>query len=291
MPAPTSGIQLNRNIYGEFVQWQDPHLRYFPMPEEAFEWTKEQWLGWRRTGLRMAYRPNYLHDGYVMPHFETRHSGGFFKFAYEHGMEGADFDSLTGQWAAQGLRLYMHFRLLNKPDLDLADIRAEYCAAFGPAADTMDRYFAYWEDYAFENCMRIIELYADVHWRYSSYVRRAHDAFPPESFGPAEALLEQALLEAQASELPEFADRVRFVRSGLDHARLATRLTALFDRRRGAASRPDGRSQECLARIDRFPERARSQLLLLDLYHTTSFWELNHLELEPLLAMLAEEGR
>ena len=62
----------------------------------------------------MAYRPNYLHDGYVMPHFETKQEGEFFKFAYDHGMEGARFDSLTGQWAAQLPRLYMHLRLFAK---------------------------------------------------------------------------------------------------------------------------------------------------------------------------------
>ncbi len=106
LPAPVLKINLGKNIYGEFVQWQDPHLRYFPMPDEAVEWLKAQWLGWRKTGIRLGYRPNYLHDGYVMPHFETKQEGGFFKFAYEHGMEGARFDSLTGQWAAQGPRLY-----------------------------------------------------------------------------------------------------------------------------------------------------------------------------------------
>ena len=62
------------------------------MPVAAFEWMKEQWLGWKKTGMRMGYRPNYLLDGYLLPHFETRQSGAFFKFAYENGMEGTDFD-------------------------------------------------------------------------------------------------------------------------------------------------------------------------------------------------------
>ncbi|MEA3364589.1 MAG: DUF4838 domain-containing protein, partial [Candidatus Hydrogenedentes bacterium] len=204
-PAPVTDIRLNKNIYAEFVQWQDPHLRWFPMPDEAFEWIKEQWLGWRKTGLRMGYRPNYLHDGYVMPHFETRQSGEFFKFAYEHGMEGARFDSLTGQWAAQGLRLYMHMRLMSKPNLELDAIRGEYFSAFGPAAGTMERYFDYWENYAFENRMRFIELYRDVGWRYSSYVRRAHEAFPPKCFEPAEALLQKAFEETDGHSQPELA--------------------------------------------------------------------------------------
>ncbi|MCP4643970.1 MAG: DUF4838 domain-containing protein [bacterium] len=275
-PAPSTDMQLNGNIYGEFVQWQDPHLRYFPMPDEAFEWIKEQWLGWRATGIRMAYRPNYLHDGYVMPHFETRQSGEFFKFAYAHGMEGADFDSLTGQWAAQGLRLYMHFRLMSEPELDLDAIRDEYCAAFGPAADTMQRYFAYWEDYAFEHRMRIIEMYWDVGWRYSNYVRRAHAAFPPECFGPAEALLEQALTEAGESDSPEFGERVEFVRLGLRHARLASRLAAAY---KGEEKVPEGQADEVKRAVKELiafrKENERSYFS--DLYHATSFWELNRL--------------
>ena len=289
LPAPTTDIQLNKNIYGEFVQWQDPHLRYFPMPEDAFEWIKEQWLGWRRTGLRMAYRPNYLHDGYVMPHFETRHSGGFFKFAYEHGMEGADFDSLTGQWGAQGLRLYMHLRLLSKPDQDLAAVRDEYCAAFGPAAGTMGRYFAYWEDYAFEHCKRIIELYSDTQWRYTRYARHAHEAFPPECFAPAEVLLEQALTEAQASDLREFTERVRFVQAGLQHARLATRVTAIFDGEETLRPERTEEAKEALRQLIAF-RKEHEDSFFSDLYHVTSFWELQRMELEPLLAALAEEA-
>ena len=56
-PAPTADIELGPNFYAEFVQWQDPHLRWFPMPDEACQWVKQQWLGWEKTGIRMGYRP------------------------------------------------------------------------------------------------------------------------------------------------------------------------------------------------------------------------------------------
>jgi len=287
-PAPVTGIQLNKNIYAEFVQWQDPHLRWFPMPGEAYEWIKAQWLGWRRTGLRMGYRPNYLHDGYVMPHFETRQSGAFFKFAYEHGMEGARFDSLTGQWAAQGLRLYLHLRLMAKPDLTLDAIREEYFSAFGPAAGTMERYFDYWEDYACANTLRFIELYWDVGWRYSNYVRRAHVAFPKECFAPAAELLEEALAETEDSALPEFAERVRFVQTGLRHAQLATRLTAAFD---GNESPPDDRVEEArqaLAELVQF-RKDHEHTFFSDLLHVTSFWERPRMALDALVDAPAGE--
>jgi len=283
-PAPDGEFDLE-GIYAEFVQWQDPHLRWFPMPEEAYEWIKEQWLGWSRTGIRMGYRPNYLHDGYVMPHFETRQSGGFFKFAYENGMEGARFDSLTGQWAAQGLRLYTHLRLMNKPDLDVDTIREEYLSAFGPAAGTMDRYFEYWERYAIDNMMRFIELYWDVGWRYSSYVRRAHVAFPGKCFEPAEELLERALAETRDHPNPEFAGRVSFVKTGLRHARLAMELAAVFDGGEEVLVERLQEGREALRRLVRF-RKENEHTFFSDLLHTTGFWERNQYNLGPLMGSL-----
>ena len=280
-PAPVTGIKLNSNIYGEFVQWQDPHLRWFPMPDEAFQWIKDQWTGWRETGIRISYRPNYLHDGYVMPHFETSQSGEFFKFAYEHGMEGAVFDSLTGQWATQGPRNYMHMRLMTDPTLELDAIWEEYCSAFGPAAETMREYFDYWEQYAFDNVLNFIDLYRGVGWRYSSYVRRAHAAFPPECFGPAEALLERALREAETANLPEFAERVRFIQIGLQHAQLATAMTAAFD---GEEEVPEANSEEArkaVAALVRF-RKQHERTFFSDLYHATSYWERTRLNIDLL---------
>ena len=283
-PAPTREFDLD-GVYAEFVQWQDPHLRWFPMPDEAYEWIKDQWLGWRRTGIRMGYRPNYLHDGYVMPHFETRQSGGFFKFAYENGMEGARFDSLTGQWAAQGLRLYTHLRLMSKPGLELDAIRQEYLSAFGPAAKTMDHYFEYWERYAIDNMIRFIELYWDVGWRYSSYVRRAHVAFPGECFGPAEELLERALAETCDHPNPEFAERVRFIQIGLRHARLAVDLAAVFDGEEEVPVERVKEGMEALRRLVRF-RKENEHTFFSDLLHTTGFWERAQYNLESLLGAL-----
>ena len=287
-PAPTTDIRLNNRIYAEYVQWQDPHLRYFPVPEEAFEWLKEQWKGWRRTGIRMGYRPNYLHDGYVLPHFETRQSAEFFKFAWEHGMEGATFDSLTGQWATQGLRLYIHMRLMANPGLDVDDIRKEYFAAFGPAADAMERYFDYWEDYAFEHLLRIIEVFWERGWRYSIYALYAHEAFPPESFVPAEALLKEALELAAAAETPEYEARVQFIQAGFEHARLAIRMAALFDGQEDIAEDRMDEATAALKELIAF-RKDHQHLFFSDLQWVSSFWERRRWNVEPLLEALASE--
>ncbi len=289
-PAPVTDIQLNKDIYAEFVQWQDPHLRWFPMPEEAHEWIKQQWLGWKRTGIRLGYRPNYLHDGYVFPHFDIWQSGEFFQFAYEHGMEGARFDSLTGQWAVQGPRLYMHLRLMTDPEMAIADIRDEYFSAFGPAAETVERYFDYWEDYSVDNVLEFIELFQSpfVGWRYRAYPLKAHLAFPPEVFEPAKAMLDEALEEAQTDSNGEYAERVRFLQTGLEHALLTVELAAIYDE---SGSMPEDRLEEgkqALAKLVEF-RKERQHLFFADLQWVTNYWERPRWDVGELVMKLDEE--
>lgn len=286
-PAPVTGIKLNKNIYAEFVQWQDPHLRWFPMHEEAYDWIKEQWLGWQSTGMRMGYRPNYLHDGYVMPHFETRQSGDFFKFAYEHGMEGARFDSNTGQWAVHGPRLYMHMRLISKPELEIREIRDEYFSAFGPAAEDVEQYFDYWEDYAFDNVLNFIDMFHNprIGFRYRAYPLKAHEAFPPDVIEPAMKILEQALETARTGTRQEYAERVKFLLIGLEHARLTVNLAAIFD---GSSTVPDKRMEEAgeaLRELVKF-RKDNQESYFSDLLRVTNYWERPRWDLDPLIKRL-----
>lgn len=274
--APVNDVHLGKSYYGEFVQWRDPHLRYFPMPTAAFEWMKEQWLGWKKTGMRMGYRPNYLLDGYVLPHFETRQSGAFFKFAYDNGMEGTDFDMNTGQWAVQGPRLYMHLRLNGDPELEIDAIREEYFSAFGPAAESVRRYFDYWEGYSVENTLNFIQ---DLEVRrYAKYPLQAHDAFPPEIFEPAVPILEQALGEASASPRPEFVDRVRFLQVGLEHALLTVAFTAVHDGRMKVPEERVDEAREALRELVRF-RKDHQHRFFSDLAHVSGYMEAPHLDL------------
>jgi hypothetical protein len=177
---------------------------------------------------------------------------------------------------------------MNKPELEIETIRDEYFSAFGPAAETMREYFDYWENYAFENRMRFIKLYWDVGWRYREYVRRAHVAFPPECFEPAEEMLGKALSEARGHPLPEFAERVEFIRTGLEHARLASNLAAVFD---GNEAVPEGRLEEAkqaLRELVKF-RKAHEHTYFSDLLHVTSFWERPRLEVDALTGSMFEE--
>ena len=226
-PAPLGGVRLDGKVYAEFVPWTG-EVAYFPMSEAAEAWLREQWLGWQNAGAILGYRPNYFHGGYVMPYLSTRQAGRFFKFAYEHGMVGADFDSLYGHWAVKGPMLYLHMRLLWNPELDVETVRKEYFAAFGPAAEIVERYFDYWEE-------RSLAWPLHAKWRKA----RVELAYPEEYFPPAEAMLEEALSVARTSPEPEFAERVRFLQAGLAHARLSRRFLEALDE--GDAPKDPGR--------------------------------------------------
>lgn len=217
LPAPLGDIKLHPGIYGEFVPWTGK-TAYFPMPAECEQWLREQWMGWKRRNITIAYRPNYFHGGYVMPHISTWQSGEFFKFAYRNGMLGTRFDSLYGHWAAKGPMLYMHMRLFWNPELEIRDIRQEYFSAFGPAAGDVEHYFDYWEEYAGKRSRDT--LFNPIN---------CHRSYPEKVFAPAQQMLSEAFTIAQANALPEYAERVRFLQAGLEHARLASRFTSFLN--------------------------------------------------------------
>ncbi len=287
-PAPTKNIELGKHVFGEFVPWGNPqHTDFFPMSREALDWLKEQWVGWQQTGMRLSYRPNYLHDGWVMPLVDIRQSAEFFQFAVAHGMEGSRFDSLTGQWATHGPKLYVHMRLLAKPELAVDDILDEYYGAFGPAADEVRAYFEYWERYCVDNLQRINDLYIDVGHRWARFVQLANEAFPPSCFGPAEVILGRAARTARGDSLPEYTARVKFLQDGLAHARLAGRLAAEFGAERDipVESERFNRAVEALRELIAF-RRAHEVPYISDTYYGAAWRESMYWNLRPLFARL-----
>lgn len=223
MPAPAGDITLHPNIYGEFAPWSHWY-RFYPMIPEADQWLREQWLGWRKTGIRVAYRPNTFHGGYVMPYLSTRQAGEFFQFAYENGMREFHFDSLFGHWSTRGPMLYMFMRLSWQPDLDIDEVLAEYYSGFGPAADHVRAYFDYWEDYSLTSGG---SAYRSAYGLFSPI--RANIHYPEDAFEPAANYLDRALEAARADANPEFAQRVEFLRLGMEHALLASRMFATLE--------------------------------------------------------------
>lgn len=222
-PAPTSGIQLNRNILVGMCPWPG---WWYPRSDEAQQWLKDQWAGWSETGASIFLRPNYTLDSYTMPHIYAHQFADEFQHYAAHGMVATDFDSLTGQWAAQGTNLYLLFRLHTRADQPVDEVLDEYYSAFGPAADAVRAYFDYWEAYVMEDRDRFDRAQREAGVsRYRNFAAFAHVVFPPEVFPPAQALLDRAAQAAVGDELA--AARVQFLRNGLEHARLCASLAAI----------------------------------------------------------------
>lgn len=219
-PPPVLPIKLNPNILVGTV----PDL-FFPRTSADQQWVKDQWSGWRETGCSLFLRPNYMLHGYVMPHVFAHQFADEYQFEWNRGMVATDFDSLNGQWATQGTNLYALARMQNNGGEDIEKLLGEYYSGFGPAADHVKRYFDYWEAYT----TKMLDTRADtgssgiVNW--SRYAKEAHTLFPKESFGPALEILNDA--KQATGDTGEFADRVEFLRLGLEHAMMCARVAEL----------------------------------------------------------------
>lgn len=210
--APTIDIDM-RGIHGSFCPWFQGINPWYPMSKQSHQFIKDTWLGWKKTGIDLAYRPNYLLGGYVMPHLSTWQTGEMFKFAAENGMRGFDFDSLWAHWAAKGPMYYMHMRLGWDPTLTIETVRKEYFQAFGPAADKVEKYFDYWEDYSATKAKK-----GGVHYRSPE---RSHLIYPENAFISAHKILIEARIIAKQDINPVFVKRIDFLVIGLQHAQLA----------------------------------------------------------------------
>jgi hypothetical protein len=142
-------------------------------------------------------------------------------------MVGTDFDSLTGQWATQGPNLYLLMRLQSDPNADPDALLGEYYSAFGAASGEVKAYFDYWESYTSKTRDRIHPIFEAMNAsRWRSFAKAAHKVFPQECFAPARALIEKAATSAAGD--PQAAERIAFVKLGLDHAMLCSRVARLL---------------------------------------------------------------
>ncbi|GMW00629.1 MAG: hypothetical protein AMXMBFR84_17660 [Candidatus Hydrogenedentota bacterium] len=230
--APDPSIQLNKNIVIGFVPWFR-WAGWFPRTDAEHQWIKEQWLGWQRSGVSMYYRPNWFLDGYAMPLVYMHQFADAFQFYEQHGMTGTDFDSLQGQWAAQGPNLYLLARIHTRPTVGVDEILNEYYSAFGPAAGVVKEYFDYWERYAIENSPRAAESISKRSEgrfrRYALYAKVADELYPDAVFEPASEMLQRASLEAEKDSDPVYRERVHFLQQGLRHAKQCSATAAVVN--------------------------------------------------------------
>lgn len=245
LPAPPDPPVLGSRVYGEFVPFAGGDADFFPMSQATRAWLVEQWEGWASTGMRLGYRPNHLHDGYSLPWMAPSQFAQLFPALAERGMEGAYFDSLTGQWATQGPWLYLQLRLLWEPFQDPQGVMEDFYAAFGPAAAQVEAYFWFWEKFTEGSRERVAEVDFGGN-RWDRFQVAAHQVMPREVLlqGGAFLALAEAAVEAAAAasaapagamgltggtpvpdEILQARARVFFLRLGWIHALLTVELS------------------------------------------------------------------
>ncbi|OGV49868.1 MAG: hypothetical protein A2017_13410 [Lentisphaerae bacterium GWF2_44_16] len=207
---------------------------WFPYTDEMSKSFRENWDGWRKTGVeKMILRPNLTHAGANLPIFYARQIAGDFSYAAAKGMIGTAFDSLLGAWSAQGPTLYTLTRIHEHPDWTADKILDEYYSGFGKAKNAVKKYFDYWEKYSNSLDEKTIRKYCteerDGTGRpgggFKNYVRIAHRIFPPEVFSGARKLMNEAIANAKGDTLAE--KRVSFLEKGLTDAELTAATRAV----------------------------------------------------------------
>ncbi len=221
---PPVQTKLNDRIVIVLVGWP-----YFPWTEADIAEMREFWDGWRATGAKLFLRPNTMLSGHNLPYNFARKLGGQLSYAYSNGMAGNTFDSMTGQWAAQGPNLYVLGRFLSRPDLPVEKILDEYYGGFGQASGEVRAYFEYWEkaadrfsdeDYlkdAFTGEVTEQDSGRRLGYRRPLW-RLARAMYTPEVMAEGRRLLNQAQRAARGDSIAE--KRVDFLEKGLAHAEL-----------------------------------------------------------------------
>ena len=202
---PPIQTQLNNRVVVGIV----PTL-YFPWTDYERDKFEDQWEGWATTGAKLYLRPNYFLEGHNMPIFFADKFGQDFAFAYQRDMVGTFFDSLTGQWAAQGPNLYVLGRINHVADVnDVNGILDEYYSAFGSAKTSVKSYFEYLKGIS-DNVTE------PVNW--ATFFVSAPDIFTTAVIQNARGYLDQAY--QQASGDPCATARIDFLDQGLTHSEL-----------------------------------------------------------------------
>ena len=212
--------------------------------------------------MSMSWRPNHLHGSYTMPYLSTRQVGEFFKFAYKNGLKGYFFDSLRVSWATQGPMIYIHMALGWDPEMDVETLRQDFWSAFGPAAGQIEKYFDFWEAYSLAHPHG--SLYSPI---------RANAAYPPAVFAKPEAMLKAALKTVANHSLPEFAERVKFLQAGLEHARLSAKFMGTLDMGKVPTDREGFlKAQQALKELVAY-RRAKEHLFISDYIDAAAYRE------------------
>ena len=198
---------------------------FFPYTEAVSKAFREEWTGWKNTGVRQHYRPNLLHAGANLPIFYARRFADDFRFAYRNGMTSSQIDSLFGAWSSQAPTLYTVLRMHSDPDRQGNEILKDFYSCFGPAAREVEAYFKIWEDRSnsvtekeFDEWKKRNRTAAGPGGGFKNFIAVGADFMTPEVLAAAKKQLDKARKAAAAD--PRSAARVEFLAKGLHEAEL-----------------------------------------------------------------------
>ncbi len=224
------------------------YVGHFPITNaEAREAEQAEWRAWSEVTDNLFLRPNlfwYSGGAFGMPGVSLRNTMEDFRFLAEHHCRGIIIDTTPQHWAVQGPQYYLMARMAWDPMLDGDAVMDEYYRrAFGPAASSIERYFALMEQ-AHEDIVN------QPGWRasmglalggtLSGMLQSVYDA---AVLAQADELLSEA--EAQVADAPQrFRQRVAMIRAGLDHAEALLESFAVMAR----VNASNGRDREAVRR-------------------------------------------
>lgn len=268
-------VTLSTYAYSSYKEPPPPHLKLKEGMVIGFVHTfqaYEQWKGWHDTGAKLFLRPNWWHSGAIAPNLTLHATGNYFKFAWQNGMIGFDFDSVMGYWATQGLNYYLIARLSVRPELSVDDVIAEYASAFGKAGPAILDYIRFWETFSEETAYNVSAgngVTIDPNGRFETVVKQ-HDLprsplnsgwytlpylYTDEVMGEAHSILDRAELAAAGDE-SEVRERISFLRDGLRHLEM-TRDVVRYGYEK---TRPSDATQEQFQRMSEELDRYRKEL-------------------------------
>jgi hypothetical protein len=156
-----------------------------------------------------------------MPIYYAKTLGNEYLHCYENGMIAVDYDSLHGQWSAQGPSLYVLGRLNVRPDMSVDEILDEYYTAFGPAKDAVINYFDHWEKVSDSVTDEQFSRYKNLRpgggtWR--RWLKIADLVFTQDVMGQGRRLIDRAVIAAGDDVVAK--QRVEFLKKGFMDAEM-----------------------------------------------------------------------
>jgi hypothetical protein len=225
---PPLKTKLNENI---LIGMVPPVI--FPYNEPQSKNCRSFYDGWLNTGGKIFLRPNFTLSGHCFPIYYADTLGNDLTYFMKNKLIGVDFDSMTGQFAAQGPTLYMLARKLNNPELPNNIILNEYYKAFGAAENNIRAYFSLWYSYTnkltTEQAQKLKQKKSEFGLSYwGAFFIAAPDLFPADIFQKSLKLLNDA--KEQVKNDREYRSRVDLLIQGLIHSNLVYDVETAYEK-------------------------------------------------------------